>query len=390
MTRMAIDESFERISHGTAEIINSEGLKAKFFASQKNKKPLRVKAGFDPTAPDIHLGHTVLLRKLRQLQDLGHQVFFLIGDFTAQIGDPTGKDQIRPQLDRQKVSQNAKTYEEQVFKILDPKRTEVVFNSAWLDKLSSQEILSLTAHSTVAQMLARSDFKKRFEEKKEISLLEFVYPLLQGYDSIHLKADIELGGSDQKFNLLMGRQLQEARGQEPQVIIMTPLLEGTDGVNKMSKSLNNYIGINESADAIFGKVMSISDDLMYRYYAILTDFDMAEIKALHPKEAKVKLASEIIARFHDSKKAEAARKNFEKVFAQRQPPEDAPEYKLGPNTTSLVDILLSAKLIDSRREFQRLLSQGAIRHDNHAIFDAQWRPQAGVVKVGKRRFLRLI
>lgn len=387
---MAIDESFERISRGTAEIINSEGLKAKLLASQKNKKPLRVKAGFDPTAPDIHLGHTVLLRKLRQLQDLGHQVFFLIGDFTAQIGDPTGKDQIRPRLDRQKVNQNAKTYKEQVFKILDPKRTEVVFNSAWLDKLSSQEILSLTAHSTVARMLARSDFKKRFEEKKEISLLEFVYPLLQGYDSIHLKADIELGGSDQKFNLLMGRELQEAYGQEPQVIIMTPLLEGTDGVNKMSKSLNNYIGINESADEIFGKVMSISDDLMYRYYEILTDFDMAEIKALHPKEAKVKLASEIIARFHDSKKAEAARKNFERVFAQGQTPEDAPEYKLGANTTSLADILLFAKLVDSRREFQRLLGQGAISHDNHAILDAQWRPQAGVIKVGKRRFLRLI
>ena len=390
MTRMAIDESFERISRGTAEIINSAGLKAKLLVSQENKKPLRVKAGFDPTAPDIHLGHTVLLRKLRQLQDLGHQVFFLIGDFTAQIGDPTGKDHIRPQLDRQKVNQNAKTYKEQVFKILDPKRTEVVFNSAWLDKLSSQEILSLTAHSTVAQMLARSDFKKRFEEKKEISLLEFVYPLLQGYDSVHLRADIELGGSDQKFNLLMGRELQEAYGQAPQVIIMTPLLEGTDGVNKMSKSLNNCIGINESADEIFGKVMSISDDLMYRYYEILTDFDMAEIKALHPKEAKVKLASEIIARFHDSKKAESARKNFEKIFAQGQTPEDAPEYELGPNTTSLVDILLSAKLVDSRREFQRLLSQGAISHDNHAIFDAQWRPQAGVVKVGKRRFLRLI
>ncbi|MBI3617918.1 MAG: tyrosine--tRNA ligase [Candidatus Omnitrophica bacterium] len=390
MTRTAIDESFERISRGTAEIINSEGLKAKLLASQKNKKSLRVKAGFDPTAPDIHLGHTVLLRKLRQLQDLGHRVFFLIGDFTAQIGDPTGKDQIRPRLDRQKVNQNAKTYKEQVFKILDPERTEVVFNSAWLDKLSSQEILSLTAHSTVARMLARSDFKKRFEEKREISLLEFVYPLLQGYDSIHLKADIELGGSDQKFNLLMGRELQEAYGQEPQVIIMTPLLEGTDGVNKMSKSLNNYIGINEPADEIFGKVMSISDDLMYRYYEILTDFDMAEIKTLHPKEAKVKLASEIIARFHDSKKAEAARKNFERVFARGQTPEDAPEYKLGANTASLADILLFAKLVDSRREFQRLLGQGAISHDNHAILDARWRPQAGVVKVGKRRFLRLI
>ncbi|HBO97312.1 MAG TPA: tyrosine--tRNA ligase [Candidatus Omnitrophica bacterium] len=387
---MAINESLEHISRGTAEIINPEGLKAKLLASQKSKKPLRVKAGFDPTAPDIHLGHTVLLRKLRQLQDLGHQVFFLIGDFTAQIGDPTGKDQIRPQLDRQKINQNAKTYKEQVFKILDPKRTEVVFNSAWLDKLSSQEVLSLTAHSTVAQMLARSDFKKRFEEKKEISLLEFVYPLLQGYDSVHLKADIELGGSDQKFNLLMGRQLQEAYGQEPQAIIMTPLLEGTDGVNKMSKTLNNYIGINESADEAFGKIMSISDDLMYRYYETLTDLDMAQIRALHPKEAKMKLAGEIIARFHDSEKAEQARKNFEKVFTRGQTPENVPEYRLGPGTTSLVDILLLEKLVDSRREFQRLLSQGAISHNNHAIRDAHWRPQGGIIKVGKRRFLKLI
>lgn len=390
MTRMAINESLERISRGTAEIIHLEGLKAKLLASQKNKKPLRVKAGFDPTAPDIHLGHTVLLRKLRQLQDLGHQVFFLIGDFTAQIGDPTGKDQIRPQLDRQKINQNAKTYKEQVFKILDQKRTEVVFNSAWLDKLSSQEVLSLTAHSTVAQMLARSDFKKRFDEKKEISLLEFVYPLLQGYDSVHLKADIELGGSDQKFNLLMGRQLQEAYGQEPQTIIMTPLLEGTNGVSKMSKSLNNYIGVNEPADEMFGKIMSITDDLMYRYYEILTDFDMAQIRALHPKEAKMKLACEIIARFHDSKKAEQARKDFEKVFTQGQTPEDVPQYILGPNTASLVDILLSEKLVDSKREFQRLLGQGAISHDNRAISDVHWRPEAGVIKVGKRRFLKLI
>ena len=386
---MAMNESFERISRGTAEIINAEGLKAKLFSSQKNKKPLRIKAGFDPTAPDIHLGHTVLLRKLRQFQDLGHQVFFLIGDFTAQIGDPTGKDQIRPPLDRQKVNQNAKTYKEQVFKILDPKRTEIVFNSAWLDKLSAQEVLSLTAHSTVAQMLARSDFKKRFEGKKEISLLEFVYPLLQGYDSIHLKADIELGGSDQKFNLLMGRELQEAYGQEPQVIIMTPLLEGTDGVNKMSKSLNNYIGINESADEMFGKLMSISDELMYRYYEILTDFDMVQIKALHPKEAKMKLAVEIIAGLHSFSKAEDARKSFEKVFAQGQAPEGAPEYRLGASDASLVDILLSEKLVDSKREFQRLLGQGAISHNNQVISDAHWRPHPGVVKVGKRRFLKL-
>src|SRR3990167_7879064 len=311
MTRMAINESLEHISRGTAEIINPEGLKAKLLASQKNKNPLRVKAGFDPTAPDIHLGHTVLLRKLRQMQDLGHQVFFLIGDFTAQIGDPTGKDHIRPQLDRQKVNQNAKTYKEQVFKILDPKRTEVVFNSAWLDKLSSQEILSLTAHSTVAQMLARSDFKKRFEEKKEISLLEFIYPLLQGYDSVHLKADIEFGGTDQKFNLLMGRELQDAYGVSPQVVIMTPLLEGTDGVQKMSKSLGNYVGINEPPDDMFGKLMSISDELMYKYFEYLTDFALDEVKAFHPKEAKLRLAETIVKQFYDAHQATKARNNFE-------------------------------------------------------------------------------
>lgn len=387
---MAINELAERISRGTVEIINLEGLKKKLLASQKNKKPLRIKAGFDPTAPDIHLGHTVILRKLRQFQDLGHQVLFLIGDFTAQIGDPTGKDQIRPQLDRQKVNQNAKTYKDQVLRILDPRRTEIVFNSTWLDKLSAQDVLSLTAHCTVAQMLARADFKKRFEEKKEISLLEFVYPLLQGYDSIHLKADIEMGGTDQKFNLLMGRELQEAYGQEPQVIIMTPLLEGTDGVNKMSKSLGNYIGIKESEDEIFGKLMSISDELMYRYYDVLTDFDMASIKTLHPKEAKMNLAAEIVARFHDSKKAEQARENFTKVFAQRQAPGNVPEHSLGTNTASLSDILLAEKLVESKREFQRLLGQGAISHNNLSIRDAHWRPQAGILKVGKRRFLRLV
>lgn len=390
MMRMAINELAERISRGTVEIINLEGLKKKLLASQKNKKPLRIKAGFDPTAPDIHLGHTVILRKLRQFQDLGHQVLFLIGNFTAQIGDPTGKDQIRPHLDRQKVNQNAKTYKDQVLKILDPRRTEIVFNSTWLDKLSAQDVLSLTAHCTVAQMLARADFKKRFEEKKEISLLEFVYPLLQGYDSIHLKADIEMGGTDQKFNLLMGRELQEAYGQEPQVIIMTPLLEGTDGVNKMSKSLGNYIGIKESEDEIFGKLMSISDELMYRYYDVLTDFDMASIKTLHPKEAKMNLAAEIVARFHDSKKAEQARENFTKVFAQRQAPGNVPEHSLGTNTASLSDILLAEKLVESKREFQRLLGQGAISHNNLSIRDAHWRPQAGILKVGKRRFLRLV
>ena len=380
----------DRIARGTTEIINPQGLQEKLLSSQKDKKPLRVKAGFDPTAPDIHLGHVVLLRKLRQFQDMGHRVIFLIGDFTAQIGDPTGKDQLRPRLGGEEIQKNARTYEEQVFKVLDPQRTEVVFNSAWLAKLSPQEILSLTAHSSVAQMLARADFKKRFEEQKEISLLEFVYPLLQGYDSIHLHADIEIGGSDQKFNLLMGRQLQEAYGQNPQVVIMTPLLEGTDGVQKMSKSLDNYIGINEPPDEMFGKLMSINDRLMYRYYEILTDFDMPVIKAMHPKEAKMKLADVLVSQFHGDSKSRDAARNFEKVFAQKQAPAQVPEHILGKDDSSLADILLAEGLVESRREFQRLLGQGAISHNNQAICDSHWRPQPGVIKVGKRRFLKLV
>ncbi|MBI5150673.1 MAG: tyrosine--tRNA ligase [Candidatus Omnitrophica bacterium] len=387
---MAINELMDRIARGTTEIINPQGLQEKLLSSQKNKEPLRVKAGFDPTAPDIHLGHIVLLRKLRQFQDLGHRVIFLIGDFTAQIGDPTGKDQLRPRLEREEIQRNARTYKEQVFKVLDPKRTEVVFNSAWLDKLSPREILSLTAHSSVAQMLARADFKKRFEEQKEISLLEFIYPLLQGYDSIHLQADIELGGSDQKFNLLMGRQLQEMYGQKPQVVIMTPLLEGTDGVQKMSKSLGNYIGINESSDEIFGKLMSINDQLMYRYYEILTDFDMAAIRVMHPKEAKMKLANAIVTQFHGESMARDAARNFEKVFAQKEMPENIPEHRLGKSDSSLGDILLAEGLVESGREFQRLLGQGAITHNNQVISDSHWYPHPGVIKVGKRRFLKLV
>jgi tyrosyl-tRNA synthetase len=380
----------DRIARGTTEIINPRGLQDKLVSSQKDKKPLRVKAGFDPTAPDIHLGHVVLLRKLRQFQDMGHHVVFLIGDFTAQIGDPTGKDQLRPRLGCEEIQKNARTYKEQVFKVLDPKRTEVVFNSAWLAKLSPREILSLTAHSSVAQMLARADFKKRFEEQKEISLLEFLYPLLQGYDSIHLRADIEVGGADQKFNLLMGRQLQEAYGQKPQVVIMTPLLEGTDGAQKMSKSLDNYIGINEPPDEMFGKLMSINDRLMYRYYEILTDFDMSAIQAMHPKEAKMKLAHTIVSQFHGDSGAEDAARNFERIFAQKKIPAKIPEHPLGKSDFSLADILLAEGLVESKREFQRLLGEGAISHNHQVLCDSLWRPQPGVIKVGKRRFLKLV
>lgn len=389
---MKVKELIQRISRSTTEIINIEGLEKKLLSSQKNKKPLCIKAGFDPTAPDIHLGHVVLLRKLRQFQDLGHQVVFLIGDFTARIGDPTGQTQLRPVLDTKTIKENAKTYKKQVFKILDsdPNKLRIIFNSAWLDKLSAQEALQLAKYSTVAQMLARADFKKRYEEGKEISILEFIYPLLQGYDSIHLKADVELGGSDQKFNLLMGRQMQEICNQEPQVVIMTPLLEGTDGVQKMSKSLGNYIGINEPPDEIFGKLMSISDELMYKYYECLTDFDLNEIKSLHPKEAKLKLGEVIVGQFHDQKRAALARSNFEKTFSQGQVPETIEEYVLGENKRILADILIEMNLVASSREYQRLLKQGAISYEGTKLTDAHWKPQVGVLKVGKRRFLKLV
>ncbi|MCA9406990.1 MAG: tyrosine--tRNA ligase, partial [Candidatus Omnitrophica bacterium] len=376
---MTLESSVQKIVRGTTEIINLDGLKKKL----KTKKNLCVKAGFDPTAPDIHLGHVVLLRKLRHFQELGHTVSFLIGDFTAQIGDPTGKDQLRSKLDRATVKKNAETYKKQVFKVLDPKKTKVVFNSQWLDKLKAQEILELTACCTVAQMLARADFKKRYEEGKEISLLEFAYPLLQGYDSVHLKADIELGGSDQKFNLLMGRQLQEVYGQEPQVVIMTPLIEGTDGVQKMSKSLDNYIGINESPKDMFGKIMSISDELMMKYYECLTDCDLDVVKTMHPKEAKMKLAETIVTQFHDEKKATEERKNFEKTFSQGGVPDDAPEFRV-KNAASccLLDILVDPELglAPSKKEARRLLQQGAVSHEGIKISDENWTPKTGILR----------
>lgn len=389
---MDVDGLILSIARSTTEIINVESLKKKLHSSQKNKKPLCIKAGFDPTAPDIHLGHVVLLRKLRQFQDLGHKVFFLIGDFTALIGDPTGQVRIRPVLNSKEIKANAKTYKKQVFKILDsdPKKLEIVFNSSWLGKFSAQEAFQLTKHSTVAQMLARADFKKRYEDKQEISILEFIYPLLQGYDSVHLKADVEFGGSDQKFNLLMGRQMQEIYGQEPQVVIMTPLLEGTDGVQKMSKSLGNYIGINEPANEIFGKLMSISDELMYKYFECLTDFDLKEIKALHPKEAKKKLGEAIVGQFYSTKEAVKVSTDFERTFSLGKVPERVEEYHLGAKKVNLADILLEKDLVTSAREFQRLLKQGAISCDGVKLTDARWIPKAGVLRVGKRRFLKLV
>lgn len=387
---MQIEDQIKKIIRGTTEIVSVEALREKLHACQKQKRKLRIKAGFDPTAPDLHLGHVVLLRKIRQFQDLGHQVFFLIGDFTAQIGDPSGRDQTRPQMDLKQIEQNAKTYKSQVYKILDREKTEIVFNSSWLSKLSSQEVIELTAYSSVAQMLARADFKKRSEQKKEISILEFIYPLLQGYDSVHLKADVELGGSDQKFNLLMGRQLQEAFQQPPQVVIMTPLLEGTDGVQKMSKSLGNYIGINEPPKEIFGKIMSINDELMLKYFELLTDVDLKEVKAWHPKEAKLKLAEEIVAQFYSADEGKKARQEFDKIFSQHLEPEEVLEYAFSSaETKSIAEILVDMKLAASRNEVRRLLTQGAISHEGKKVSSESWKLQPGMLKVGKRRFLKL-
>ena len=388
---MNIQETIQHVSRGTSEIINLESLTKKLEKSAASGKPLVIKAGFDPTAPDIHLGHVVLLRKMKQFQDLGHRVLFLIGDFTAQVGDPTGRNELRKKMTREDVERNAVTYQDQVFKVLDLKKTEVVFNSHWFSKFTAQDLMELTARSTVAQMLARSDFKKRFEEGREISLLEFIYPLLQGYDSVQIKADVELGGTDQKFNLLMGRQVQEAYGHEPQAVVMTPLLEGLDGVHKMSKSLGNYIGIDEPANEIFGKVMSISDELMFRYYELLTDADLVAVKAMHPKEAKLALGSEIVRQFHGDSQAKAARDHFESVFSQRHIPDDIEQFVLPQDGSGhLLDILIRSRVVLAKNEGRRLLKQNAITFEGELITDENWAPKKGVLKVGKRRFLKLV
>ncbi len=407
------------ISRGTTEILNKEVLEKKLLRSQKEGRPLRIKAGFDPTAPDIHLGHVVLLRKLRQFQDLGHHIDFLVGDFTALVGDPTGRNKLRPSIDTAYIRDNAKTYTEQAFKILDRNKTNVVFNGDWLRRLKSSALLALTARSTVAQMLARNDFKQRFDSGNEISIMEFLYPLLQGFDSYFLQTDIELGGNDQKFNLLMGRQIQEAlredytfigevknilidlkRGQdaenwvpskESQIVIMTPLLEGTDGVQKMSKSLGNYIGINEVPKEIFGKLMSISDGLMGRYFELLTNVNPEEVKGMHPKEAKILLAKNIITQFYSEEEASSAEKEFENIFSQGRPPEDIRDYILKKDVKeNIVTILVFTDCVPSKKEARRLLKQGAVSHDGQKIDDEAWKLKTGILKVGKRRFLRLV
>lgn len=363
----SVEEQLEIIKRGTVEIIQLEELKKKLENCLKTKKPLIVKAGFDPSAPDIHLGHTVLLRKMKHFQLLGHEVIFLIGDFTGRIGDPSEQSQTRKQLTKKEVLENAGTYERQIFRILDKKKTKIVFNSKWCDKMKIEDVLALTGKYTVARMLERDDFLKRYKNDKPITMLEFLYPLIQGYDSVVLKADIELGGTDQKFNLLVGRNLQRDFKQAPQVVITMPLLEGTDGVEKMSKSLGNYIGIEEDPKEIFGKIMSISDELMLRYYELLTDESLSRLKsdlksgALHPKDAKKKLAKIIIGHYYDSEEADAAEANFEKAFKHGEFPDNVGLKKLRlPGKKSDIVTCLSMVTRQSKGEMRRKLLEGAV------------------------------
>jgi tyrosyl-tRNA synthetase len=379
------------------EVLPEEELVAKL----KKNRPLRIKAGFDPTAPDLHLGHTVLIQKMKQFQDLGHEVIFLIGDFTGMIGDPTGKSETRKQLTRDEVARNAETYKEQIFKILDPKKTLVEFNHRWMEKMDAVSMIELAAKYNVARMLEREDFKQRYQKQQSIGLHEFLYPLIQGYDSVALKADVELGGTDQRFNLLVGRELQREYGQEAQVVLTMPLLEGLDGVQKMSKSLGNYIGITEAPEEMFGKLMSISDTLMWRYYELLSDQSLGNIRelrtrvetgAVHPMDVKKKLASEIVARFHGVASAESAREYFEARFQRRSAPVDVRQHFSAAEPIwickLLVDVVRFAK---STSEARRLIAQGAVRVDGKVIDDVNFQfhhPPHELLEVGKSRIAR--
>ena len=394
----SIEESMQIIRRGAEEILIEASLRQKLARG----RPLRVKAGFDPTAPDLHLGHTVLINKLHQFQELGHEVLFLIGDFTGMIGDPTGKNITRKPLTREEVLENAKTYEEQIFKILNPEKTLVLFNSSWMGEMSAADLIQLAAQHTVARMLERDDFNKRYKAGQAIAIHEFLYPLVQGYDSVALRADVELGGTDQKFNLLVGRQLQEASGQEPQVIITMPLLEGRDGVQKMSKSLDNYIGITEAPDEIFGKIMSISDELMWRYFELLSFSSMSEVARLrgevkdgkNPRDAKIQLAEEIVERFHSREAAVKAHENFIARFRKGALPDDMSKIELSVPGDDLpvANLLKDAGLVSSTSEAIRMVKQGGVRINGERIEDRSLRCKIGssaVYQVGKRRFARV-
>ncbi|WP_062283582.1 tyrosine--tRNA ligase [Neomoorella mulderi] len=397
-----VERQLKVLRRGVAEIIPEEDLKAKLKKSLSTGKPLRVKLGLDPTAPDIHLGHTVVLQKLRQFQELGHQVIIIIGDFTGRIGDPTGKSETRRQLSEAEVLANAETYKEQIFKILDPARTEVTFNSRWLARLTFADVIQLAAKITVARMLEREDFARRYQENRPISVHEFFYPLMQGYDSVALAADVELGGTDQKFNLLMGRHLQREYGQEPQVAMMMPILPGLDGVQKMSKSLGNYIGINEPAREMYGKTMSLPDELMLTYFELVTAVPLEELEAirqgladgsLHPRDVKMRLAREIAGLYHGEAAAREAEKEFRQVFQLGDLPEEMPEVIVSEARVWLPRLMVQAGLAPSTSEARRLIRQGAVKLDGARLDDPDAEidvPDGAVLQAGKRRFARLL
>jgi tyrosyl-tRNA synthetase len=400
---LSAQEQLEIIKRGTVEIIIEGDLLKKLEQSAAKGRPLRIKAGFDPTAPDIHLGHTVLLNKMRQFQELGHEVIFLIGDFTGMIGDPTGKSETRKHLSKEEITENAKTYQVQIFKILDPEKTRIAFNSEWMSNMAAEQMIQLAAKHTVARMLEREDFKKRYQSEQPISIHEFLYPLIQGYDSVALRADVELGGTDQKFNLLVGRELQKEYGQVPQSIVMMPLLEGLDGVNKMSKSLGNYIGINEPAKEIFGKVMSVSDVLMLRYYELVSSTSLDELRkikdtiasgVLHPMEAKKRLAVELVDRFCSQGEGTRARSEFEQIFTRKHLPDDIPIVEIAweGESMKLVKVIALAGAAKSNSEARRLIQQGAVEVNEMAVKDIDAELSGlreYILRVGKKRFVKV-
>lgn len=399
------EKQLKIIKRGTIEIITEEELLEKLKKSYLNNTPLRIKAGFDPTAPDIHLGHTVLLEKMRQFQELGHDVIFLIGDFTGMIGDPSGRSEMRKPLTREQVLENAKTYKSQIYKILDPEKTKVVFNSEWMDKMKAQELIQIASIYTVARMLEREDFKQRWLSQNPISIHEFLYPLIQGYDSVVLKADVELGGTDQRFNLIVGREIQKEYSQEPQCLILMPLLEGLDGVKKMSKSLGNYVGITEPAADMFGKLMSISDELMIKYYELLSHISNEDLDSLkkgvkegliHPKIAKENLAFEITERYWGKEYAEKAKEKFKKIFEKKQIPEDIEEFNVkydGDKRNCWLPLIMkNSGIVKSTSEAIRLIKQGAVKIDEDTITNPDTNLPKGqyILKSGKRKFLKII
>ena len=385
---MAQIDALSQIRRGTNEIISEEELVKKLNSGKK----LRIKLGVDPTAPDLHLGHSVIINKLKTFQDLGHTIVFLIGDFTARIGDPSGRSATRPMMTEEQIMANIKTYQDQVFKILDKDKTEVVFNSKWLNKLGIEGLLKLASKHTVAQMLVRDDFEKRFKADIPISIVEFMYPLLQAYDSVALQADVELGGNDQKFNLLLGRDMQRDAGQEPQVVITMPLLVGTDGVKKMSKSYKNYIALNDKPQDMFGKIMSISDDLMMVYYELLTQENLEEIKQMHPKEAKMKLGMIIVERYWGKEEAQTAKDEFNKIFANKDLPTEIEVYKCNKNKIRLSELLFVSKMVASKNEARRLIEQGGAKVNNEKVTtDTEIEIKDGtILQAGKRKFKKIM